>query len=379
MAEIKIFITGDYCPIGRNASAIDDGDYSMIEEIIPFSSNSDLSITNLEAPITDATTPIIKAGPNIKAKTNALKPLTFAGFNLVTLANNHILDFSEIGVKDTIEHCEKNAISYVGAGKTLEVARKLFKIELKGKLIGVLNFAENEFCAATKTTYGANPIHLINNHNDIKAAKKEVDFLLVIAHGGREHYQLPTPNQRERYRFYAESGADLVVGHHAHCYGGYETHNDVPIFYNLGNFIFDYKKKYQTGMWTEGYGVQFTLLDDTISFELVPFFQGRLETPTLKLMNEDEKKGFFSKIEELNNSITTDALFENHWEDYLKTQSILYKSSLLIQNKYIRALMIKGLIPGIFLQSKSYKSLLLNLMRCETHKEIMSTILEKDI
>ena len=80
---------------------------------------------------------------------------------------------------------------------------------------------------------------------DIQIAKEDNDLVIVIVHGGREHYQLPTPKQRERFRFYADAGADFVVGHHTHCYSGYEIYKGKPIFYSLGNFIFDYKKKYQ--------------------------------------------------------------------------------------------------------------------------------------
>lgn len=154
-----------------------------------------------------------------------------AGFNLVTLANNHILDFNENGVKDTINNCINIGIHNVGAAKNLTKARSLYISKIKGKRIGILNFAENEFCAATAISYGANPVNLINNYNDIKEAKNKVDYLLVIPHGGREHYQLPTPMQRERYRFYADSGADIVVGHHSHCYSGYEVYKKTKFFF----------------------------------------------------------------------------------------------------------------------------------------------------
>lgn len=377
--EIKILITGDYCPIGRIEKAIDENDFTFISEFAPYSQNADLAITNLESPLTLSNHKILKSGPNIKAKPNAIKPLVEGGFNLVTMANNHILDYGNEGVYDSIKVCKENGIDHLGAGESLREARSPLYKNIKGKKIAVLNFAENEFCAATQTTSGANPVNLINNHKDIIEAKKQVDYLIVIAHGGREHYQLPTPQLRERYRFYADSGADMVVGHHTHCYSGFEIYNDKHIFYSLGNFIFDYKKKYQKGMWTQGYAVEFTLNDSGINTVIIPFHQGREVNPNLVLFNELEKSDFYKKIEGLNMQITDDSKFENTWKNYLKTQEKTYKGMLLIQNDYIRAAISKGLLPKVFLHSKSHQTLLLNILRCESHREIMTAILEREI
>lgn len=377
--SIKVLITGDYCPIGRNQNKIEQEDYSFMSAFASYAANADLAITNLEAPITEGTKAILKAGPNIKLNKNSLKPLNKFNFNLVTLANNHILDYGEDGVVSTIKRCIDSNINYVGAGENINDARKLFKTIIDSKIVGVINFAENEFCAATENSFGANPVNIIANHNDIVKAKKEVDFLFVIAHGGREHYQLPSPKTRERYRFYASSGADVVVAHHPHCYSGYEIYGGTPIFYSLGNFIFDYKKKYQSGMWTEGYGVVFNIVDGSIDFKLIPFFQGRDQNPDLVLMEGEDLVRFNKKIKELNEIIVVDQRLMNCWSDYLETQKTLYKGSLFIQNKYLRGLMIKEFLPPVFIQNKVYKSLVLNLFRCETHKEIISNILESEL
>lgn len=377
--KFNILITGDYCPIGRNINEIDNNNFEFLSPIAPFVNKADFSITNLEAPITKSNHKIVKSGPNIKAKRNALKPLKDIGFDLVTLANNHVLDFDQQGVKDTIDSCKEFELETVGAGKNLKEARALFISEIKGNKIGVLNFAENEFCSATKDSYGANPVNLISNHNDIKDAKSKVDYLIVITHGGREHYQLPTPNQRKRFRFYADSGADIVVGHHTHCYSGYEIYNETPIFYSLGNFIFDYKKKYQKGNWTQGYAVNFTFHNKNISFELIPYHQGREKNQYLDLFNKDEMKLFFDKIDSLNKIINDDTLFEKSWSEYIDEQKKTYRGMLFLQNKYLRAAMNKGLIPEMYLHSKSHKVLMLNLLRCETHREILIKVLENDL
>ena len=99
----------------------------------------------------------------------------------------------------------------------------------------------------------------------------------------REHYQLPTPEQRKRLRYFIDWGVDAIVAHHTHCFSGYEYYNNKPIVYSLGNFIFDYKSKYQKGLWTEGMSVILSLEADNFKVELIPHLQGRKEDSTLRI------------------------------------------------------------------------------------------------
>jgi poly-gamma-glutamate synthesis protein (capsule biosynthesis protein) len=378
--ETKILITGDYCPIGRNLATIESQNYALLfggfESI---SRTADIAITNLESPITDSKASIEKSGPNLKVSGNALLPLSFAGFNMVTLANNHIMDYGSEGLKSTFEACKQQNISYVGAGVNLEEARKPAYITHNGQIFAFINFAENEFCTTSGKEYGANPLNVIANHYDIAKAKENADYVIVISHGGREHYPLPTPQLRERFRFFVDSGADIVVGHHTHCISGIEQYKGKHIFYSLGNFIFDYKTKYQKGLWTQGLAVMFSFKDKNISFDLIPFHQGRKENPGLVLLNESERKVFDEKVFELSSIIIDDELFMIEWEKYTYSQKTNYKSLLMIQNKYIRALMSRGWLPGVFLHSKAHQNILLNLLKCETHREIMIDLLNRKI
>jgi poly-gamma-glutamate synthesis protein (capsule biosynthesis protein) len=377
--EIKLLVVGDYCPIGRNKELLETGkSENVFGEFNTYAKQADLAIANLEAPLTNSDRAIEKTGPNIKASNNFLKPLSELGFNAVTLANNHIMDYGEEGLKSTIKTCKKEGISYVGAGENLSEARKQLVFQIKDKKIAIINIAENEFCTATKEGYGANPLNVITNYYDIKKAKDENDFVFVISHGGREHYQLPSPQLRERYRFFIDSGADAVIGHHTHCFIGYEYYNSKPIFYSLGNFIFDYKKKYQKGLWTQGYGVMLNIREDKIDFDLIPFNQGRAKNPKLELIKGEERKVFDIKIKELNSIISNDELLEKAWSNYIITQKKSYKANLFIQNKYIRALISKGLLPEFYFHSKKHKTLLLNLFRCEAHREIMIDVLKEN-
>jgi len=374
--NIEIFIGGDFCPIGRNHETIRRKQYDVLfDGMAKCTAGADLKIINLEAPLVNSTSPIAKSGPNIKANPEAIDALAYLGVNLVTLANNHIMDYGREGLEETLNVCKKANIHTVGAGMDRQQARRPFIFHKGNKKIAVLNFAENEFNRFGENAPGANVVDLVANFNDIKACRNKADVVLVVCHGGREHYQLPTPRQRERYRFYADAGADVVIGHHSHCYSGYETYNGTPIFYSLGNFLFDYKKKYQKGLWTEGFTLKLSIDNSKIDFQLIPFFQGREADPNMRIMEKEDRKIFFDRIEVLNKIITNDELFSDRWTSYLTTQKKYYLSILNTPNKYIRFLKSRGVLPQ-FALNREHRNVLLNILRCETHHEIMTNILE---
>lgn len=379
MDEINILVAGDYCPIGRNSENIRKGNYQQLfGGTIDHIRNADLSIVNYECTITKFTTPIIKTGPCLKTEDkNSLKVLKDVGFDLITLANNHIRDFGDEGVLDTIEEIKKQDLMFVGAGTNIKESSKPFYIEIKEKIICVINIAENEFCSATETNPGAYTVDLINNYHTILKAKKKCDKIILIYHGGREHFQLPTPNLRKRLKFYCDLGVDAIVMHHSHCFSGWEYYNHKPIVYGIGNFLFDYKKKYQKGLWTEGFICKLKI-SNTIGIEYVPFFQGRRESPEIVLMNDEEKTKIFNRVKEINLILNDNVKYNTHWNSYLKTQKSRYLANLYFKNRYIREIFARGYVPYLFKHQDSIK-LNLNMNRCETHNEIMTNILSNKL
>ena len=372
---LDMLITGDFCPIYRNTSKVENLDLTIFGDLLPVIQQSSFAITNLEAPITSSNEKILKVGPNIKTNKNAAVLLKQANFKLVTTANNHILDYGEKGIKDTLSVLESLGISYVGSGKNLHEAGLPFILEQSEMKIGILNFAENEFNSAGYSSFGSNPVNPISNYYAIKRLKEQVNFIIVIAHGGREHYQLPTPKLRERYRFYVDSGADLVVGHHTHCVSGYEKWNGKYIFYSLGNFIFDFKERYRKGIWTIGMALHLKISKSEVDFNLIPFEQGKSECPTLKLITGNNLNEFNKGIENLNRIIINDRLFFDTWERQLKKEKTNYMADLTIQNRYVRAAMARKIIPFLNFHDKGHLLLLSNLLRCEAHNEIMTSVL----
>ena len=377
---MKLLIAGDFCPIKRTDKYLKEERYhdllNCFNEIVE---SVDYAIVNFECPVTKSNTKIEKTGPCIKTENlNSFEALRFAGFNLLTLANNHIQDYSSEGLLDTIKYAQEKGFDVVGAGKNIVEASKPFIQEIRGLRIGFVNIAENEFCAAENNLPGANTFDFIDNTKVINELKNKVDKIVLIYHGGREHYQLPTPEQRKRFRYFINCGVDAIVAHHTHCVSGYEYFEGKPIVYSIGNFIFDYKKKYQKGLWTEGMSVILELenINSNFRITLIPHTQGKEDDSTLRLMQDNQKEEFINKIKSLSETITNDELFLKAWHNYILTQEKFYLSSFYVKNIYLRLFFIYGIFPIFFFRRKHNK-LILNLLRCESHNEISKTILNK--
>lgn len=373
----KILITGDFCPINRIAGLVDTSKYADIFcDFLPIIKDSDISVTNLECPLIENGTKIEKSGPNLKASKKSIEALTYAGFDIVTLANNHIMDYGDEGLVSTLDSCKEAKIDVVGAGNSLSEAKKPFFKVVNNIKIAFVNFCENEWSTTTGEYLGANPLNPIANFNQIKEAKLNADYVFVIVHGGHENYQLPSPRMTETYRFFIDSGADSVIGHHSHCISGYEIYNEKPIFYSLGNFVFDWPKK-RKSLWNEGYAVQFTIDNNGINFTIHPYTQGE-ENQNLgvKLMKDSKKKNFMSEIALLNDKISKPKLIDAEFNKYVyKLQQQYYSYLQPYSNRYLVALYNRKLLPSFI--SKSKKRLLLNVIRCEAHKDVLVKILNK--
>lgn len=365
---MNIIIAGDFCPRRRVAKLIEEKRYGdVFSQVKEITDKADYSILNFEAPvvINDAK-PIEKTGPNLKCTKNAVEAIKYAGFDSVSLANNHFYDFGEVGVKDTIDTLKEYQIDYFGGGININEAKKTLYKEIEGKKIAFINFCEREWSIATETSGGSAPLNPVQNYYQIKEAKENADYVIVIVHGGREHYQLPLPRMKETYQFFIDSGADVVVNHHQHCYSGYEIYNGKPIFYGLGNFCFDSMNGKRNKLWEEGFILKLSI-NDKIDFELIPYIQCG-EKPNVEKLNNREE--FDRKINELNQIIDNVNLLESNFLNQVQKEKSEYFSYLEpIRNRYILALQSRKLFPS-FIKNK-YKLLLLNLIRCESHKDIL--------
>ena len=372
---IRIVIYGDFAPIGRISTMAKDGHVeNALSEVRDVNEAYDYCIVNLECPILPFDNkPIEKSGPCLKCKEYAIEMLKFAKTNCVTLANNHFRDYGDYGVKSTLEMLNNNSIDYVGGGNDIiEASRTLFKV-IHGKTIAIINCTENEFSIATVTRGGSNPINPIKQFYAIKEARDKADYVIIIVHGGVELYNLPTPRMQECYRFFIDAGADAVVNHHQHCYSGYEIYHEHPIFYGLGNFCFD-NAKFKNHIWNKGYAVMLSLDENTIDFQLMPYLQCN-DKPTIHFLDAQSKKEFEKDIANLNTAIAQPDVLNDSQIQYFEKYNL--NSTLLTpySTRLTRGLCRKGWLPNYF--PKSNLIILLNRIRCESHRERLIHYLEK--
>ena len=234
---VNLLVTGDIVNYKNNDGKICS---SEIEAIVK---SSDYAICNFEAPIMGSGQPQLKSGPHHHQLKSTVKGLKDQGFNHLLLANNHIMDFGEVGLNATINEIKKNNLDFCGAGCSIDDAYKPFVKEINGLSIGIINAGEaqfgvlDDFMVRNGSGYAWINHHLIDQ-NIIKL-KENCDFVLVFSHAGLENYSIPQKEWRNRYQHLCELGADAVIGSHPHVPQGYERHNESFIFYSLGNFYFD--------------------------------------------------------------------------------------------------------------------------------------------
>lgn len=375
---IDILVTGDFYGGYRIEKLILEGKYQQVfNDFMPYIQAADLAITNLESTLIEKGNPITKTGPAIKSKPETINALKYAGFNLLTLANNHIMDYGAKGLLKTIESCKENGISTVGAGRNHQEASNTFYIEIDGIKLAVINLAENEWSTTDNDEPGAHPLNPVENYYKISEANAKSDFVFVIVHGGHETYQLPSPQMKQTYRFFIDSGANAVIGHHTHCYSGYEIYKSSPIFYSLGNFIFDSLTTKQSS-WYYGFGVNFKILDNkTMTFEILPYEQCKAIAGA-QLLQKESKVRFFEEFEKLNASILNDDFLIKSFKKFVQLKLFKTYNSFLepYSNRPLRILQRIGILPSLLTKRK--RKLYLNLIRCESHRDVLLELLKND-
>lgn len=377
---MKLIIAGDFCPFKRTVELFQKGCFEdVLGDIKPILHSADYSLVNLECPVINensVVTPIPKCGPNLRTDMSAVEAIKYAGFKGVTLANNHILDYGERGLTDTIAACRNKGLDVVGVGKNILDAKRVLYKNVAQKCVAFINCCEHEFSIATEESSGANPMDPISQYYAIREAKEQADFVILIVHGGHEHYQLPSPRMKEWYRYFVDCGVDAVINHHQHCYSGYEIYKGKPIFYGIGNFCFD-NENYRSGFWTQGFLVELDIKDSDIKFHLWPYIQCA-EKPTVKLMDSRLEELFMAHIKELNVAIANEIQLKREYEKWAVASSWGYKLALSpYSNRFLRAAAVRGLIP--MLLSKEKVLTMLNYVNCEAHRERLIYVLNKAI
>jgi len=173
-----------------------------------------------------------------KVKPKLAHGLSRAGLNVVTLANNHLLDCGRAGVVETLDALKSARIASIGAGVDEPAAHVPAILEAGRFRVGLLGYYWNLRCAATASLPGAAVGTRDALKTDVSSLREKVDRVVVTFHWGVPYEREPTPEARATAHFAVECGADVVLGHHPHIVQPFEVHDGRPIFYSLGNFAF---------------------------------------------------------------------------------------------------------------------------------------------
>jgi len=242
-----LVFTGDILLAGRAGDLIakegPEAPFAGVREVLRA---ADLAVGNLECALATGGRAADKQF-TFRGSPEAARALAAAGFDLVTLANNHSVDFGPRALLETIESLRKQNIRCVGAGADLAAARRpaRFSLEPGPVRVAVLAFSNmlpTSFYA-TDERPGTNPARLGAIAEEVAGARAEADVVIVLFHWGKELSSKPSSSQRLLARAAVDAGADLVVGHHPHVLQGLERRGSSLIAYSLGNFLFPSRER----------------------------------------------------------------------------------------------------------------------------------------
>ncbi|MBN1520158.1 MAG: CapA family protein [Spirochaetales bacterium] len=259
---------------GRRAAEI--GSRPLLEHVRGLVSGADIAFANLETPISERGKPYPGKPPGItfRADPDTLDGVAWAGFDVVSLANNHMNDHGPRALADTLEHLDAAGIARAGAGRDLEEASQPALIEVDGQLVAVLSYAEPVWSAtvarsgararvltrvetrmtgqeplwtsrdpdrASSSLAGLAPAYVKSMQADVRRvlATAKPEYLFVSVHWGDEYQPFPRAFQKTFGRAAIDAGATAVLGHHPHVLQGVEHYQNGLILYSLGNFVFD--------------------------------------------------------------------------------------------------------------------------------------------
>ncbi|MBR3002583.1 MAG: CapA family protein [Clostridia bacterium] len=243
-ASYRATFVGDVM-LGRSVQEVGKkyGYNSLFKNVSYLWQNSNTVMCNMESVIVDNVKDytLIDKTSNIHTNSSCVDSLKEAGFNLISLANNHITNYGEDGLKNTLNVLKQKGLEYIGAGENLEEASKYSIKEVNGLKVATISISDkiyddetaaNEKGGALTTVYSEYPL-LINK------AKTEANIVIVYIHWGESYTHIVTSEQEELAKNLINSGADIVIGAHQHTLQSVEKYNNGIILHGIGNLVFD--------------------------------------------------------------------------------------------------------------------------------------------
>ena len=236
--ELSLIAVGDIMLAGRTEQVlVERGPDHPFAAVLPLLRRAPIVLGNLEGPFAR----VARREPrnhSYRVDPALAGALRRAGINVVTLANNHLLDCGRAGVLETLAALDQAGVAAVGAGANEHAAHRPVVRVANGRRVGVLGYYWNRRCAARANLPGSAMDPPDALAADISAVRAHVDRVVVTFHWGVPYEREPAPEVRVKARLAVDCGADVVIGHHPHIVQPTELYRDRPIFYSLGNFAF---------------------------------------------------------------------------------------------------------------------------------------------
>ncbi len=235
---LSLIVAGDIMLGGRAKEVIAEhgADYPF-EAVLPLLRRADIVLGNLEGPFAR------KARRERRNYSYAVNPklatsLARAGIDVVTLANNHLLDCGRAGVLETLDALALAGVAHLGAAMNERAAHAPVIRQASRLRVGLLGYYWNRRCAATADLPGSAMDLPDALEADIGHLRKQVDRVIVTFHWGIPYEREPLSEDRAKAHYAVDCGADAVIGHHPHILQPFEVYSGCPIFYSVGNFTF---------------------------------------------------------------------------------------------------------------------------------------------
>lgn len=203
-------------------------------------SSADITFGNLETPIIAGKT-VNTSEMKFRTDPKSLAGLRYAGFDVLSLANNHMMNFGSKGLEETVKNLDQSGILHAGAGIGTDNISRSANLDIKGVKFAFLAYTYNIDLKKTSKgeEYGVSSMDKERMKGEVKKAKEKSDIVVVSMHAGTEYKTRSGTFQQDFAHSAIDAGADLVIGHHPHVVQEMEKYNGKYIIYSLGNFVFD--------------------------------------------------------------------------------------------------------------------------------------------
>ncbi len=374
--SLEILIGADVAPTDSNRDEFQKEQPQLLFDGLEETwQGADARLINLESPLADCETKQEKCGPNMVATSLCARGVAALKPDVVSLCNNHILDYGEEGLRSTIAALKAADIAYFGAGDDLDEADRPHYFVKNGVHIGVYAVCEHEFSYATERKAGANPLNLLELGDRIRDIRSSCDRLIVLYHGGNEHYPYPSPKVQAACRKMAECGASLVLCQHSHCVGCYEKWENATIVYGQGNFIFDVEAG--EACFDSGLLVRYSV--GKFGVDKVSFIPVVRKKGGAALADEVKAKEILDAFETRSKRIRVQGFVEARFQAYAEEKKDVLLKTFIGDSVALRGLNVLHGRKTTKMFSKESKLQMLDYLMCESIHELLTEGLYNDV